>query len=270
MTRAAGAGPGVATAGAATPAVKSASGGEKAGDGVLFDYLDHSHRPLTSLAFVLPMLLFYEFATGLWGHYPVERAPAPIVAFTLMQEFFRWFGATGRYLPALAVVGILLASHVAQKDGWRVRISHLSGMAIESLLLSIPLIAFGSLLGYLAPHRLLAGLQEETSRNLVAICFGAGVYEELVFRLILMSALSLLVKDLFGVGHKRSCLLIVLAAGILFSAYHYLGQERFNLHTFLFRTVAGVYFGALFVFRGFGVTAGCHTAYDLLYAFRLL
>src|SRR5262245_2242695 len=77
---------------------------EHADAGVVLEYLDASQRPWAGLLFVLPMLLCYELATGLWGHYPVERAPAPIVAFSLMQQFFGWFGATGRYLPALAIV----------------------------------------------------------------------------------------------------------------------------------------------------------------------
>ena len=267
MTRAASAAPAAAVAPGVTKPVASVDEGS---EGVVLEYLDQSHRPLPSLVFVLPMLLFYEFATGLWGHYPVERAPDPIVAFTLMQQFFGWFGATGRYLPALAVPGILLVSHLARKDGWRVRIPHLFGMAIECVALSVPLIALGSLLAYILPNRLMAGLWQESSHNLVAICFGAGIYEELVFRLILMAALSLIIKDIFGVGQKRAGLLVVLAAGILFSGYHYLGAEPFRFQTFLFRTLAGVYFGVLFTFRGFGVTAGTHAAYDLLYAFRLL
>ncbi len=240
------------------------------GAGVLLDYLDVSQRPLTSLLFVLPMLLLNELATGLWGHYPVERAPAAIVAFTLMQRFFSWFGATGRYLPALAVPGILIASHVARKDEWRVRFSHLFGMALESVVLSVPLIALGSLTASLFSQHLLAGLTQESSHNLFAICFGAAIYEEMVFRLILIAALSLLIRDMCGIGKKRSALLVVLASGVLFSGYHYLGHETFQMQTFFFRTLAGVYFGILFTFRGFGITAGCHAAYDLLFAFHLL
>jgi hypothetical protein len=238
--------------------------------GILLDYLDASQRPWTSLVFVLPMLVFYELATGLWGHYPVGRAPAPIVAFTLMQQFFGWFGATGRYLPALAVLGILVVSHLVRKDDWRIRFSHLFGMALESSVLSVPLIALGSLTAYLLSQQLLAGLAQESTHNLIAICLGAAVYEELVFRLILMAALSLLIKDLGGIGKKRAALLVVLASGILFSGYHYLGHETFRVQTFLFRSLAGIYFGILFTFRGFGVTAGCHAAYDLLFAFHLL
>ena len=91
-----------------------------------------------------------------------------------------------------------------------------------------------------------------------------------MFRLILMAALSLLIKDICGIGKKSAALLVVVSSGILFSGYHYLGHEPFRIQTFLFRSLAGIYFGILFSFRGFGITAGCHGIYDLLFAFRLL
>ena len=57
---------------------------------------------------------------------------------------------------------------------------------------------------------------------------------------------------------------IVLVPAILFSLYHYLGPEHFSLQSFVFRTLAGVYFGIVFLCRGFGITAGAHSAYDIL------
>jgi hypothetical protein len=33
---------------------------------------------------------------------------------------------------------------------------------------------------------------------------------------------------------------------------------------FGFRTVAGIYFAALFAIRGFGITAGVHAFYDII------
>jgi membrane protease YdiL (CAAX protease family) len=56
---------------------------------------------------------------------------------------------------------------------------------------------------------------------------------------------------------------MVVSSSLLFSLYHYLGHEQFDLRTFAFRTAAGAYFGAVFIFRGFGITAGTHAAYDI-------
>jgi len=69
-----------------------------------------------------------------------------------------------------------------------------------------------------------------------------------------------------GLPKSVTSLLMVLISAVLFSLYHYLGDEPFLWQTFAFRTVAGIYFGILFLCRGFGITAGSHVAYDVLLA----
>ena len=242
-------------------------------------YLEHSSSPLVSLAFVLPLILIYEMGThGPWagddGVVTAGARPTPpqhVIAFTLLQQFFAMFGATGRSLPALAVVGVLLAWHIARQDRWRVRWSTLGGMAVEGSLLSIPLLALSVVLAQLMRMAPLAAASHPalgTSRippdDLLILCLGAGIYEELVFRLILLTVLTLLVKDLLQFPAWPATLLVVLLSAVMFSGYHYLGPEAFRWRTFAFRTLAGVYFGVLFLTRGFGVTAATHAAYDIL------
>ena len=241
-------------------------------------YLEHSSSPLVSLAFVLPLILIYELGThGPWGGGQgggaTGNAPPPqhVIAFTLLQQFFGLFGATGRSLPALAVVGILLAWHVARQDRWRVRWPTLGGMAIEGSLLSLPLLALSVLVAQLlrvvplaaAGHPAL-GVARMPPDDLLILCLGAGIYEELVFRLILLTVLTLFVKDLLQFPRVAATLFVVLLASLMFSGYHYLGPEAFHWRTFAFRTLAGIYFGALFLTRGFCVTAATHAAYDIL------
>jgi membrane protease YdiL (CAAX protease family) len=93
---------------------------------------------------------------------------------------------------------------------------------------------------------------------------GAGIYEELVFRLMAFTLLSLLFVDLLGMKRFWAYLLMVLTSSLAFSLYHYWGNEPFVMRTFAFRTFAGVFFGAVFAFRGFGVSAGTHASYDIL------
>ena len=104
----------------------------------------------------------------------------------------------------------------------------------------------------------------------MVLCLGAGIYEELVFRLIILTVLSLVIKDLLLFPARMTGMTVVLLSAVMFSAYHYLGSEAFHWHavaswrTFAFRTLAGIYFGVLFLTRGFGVTAATHAAYDIL------
>lgn len=228
-------------------------------------YLDRSYSPLTSLIFVAPMVLFYELSLGWGGGSAGAEAPPSLVAFSLLRKFFNFFGATGQLLPSGTLIGLLLTWHLLRTERWRFRLTDLAGMVVESVLLAVPLVALGTLLSYLLPRIMLAGVSGLTTPQTAALCVGAGLYEELIFRLMILTFVSLLAGE-----RKRSGVLAVLVSAVLFSAYHYLGAEPFHPRTFTFRTLAGIYFGALFLFRGFGVTAGSHAAYDLVVVFGLL
>jgi hypothetical protein len=92
-----------------------------------------------------------------------------------------------------------------------------------------------------------------------------------VFRLIAFTLLHLLLVDLLNLPKIWAGALTVLAASILFSLYHYLGHESPNWYNFAFRVFAGVYFGLVFLFRGFGITACSHASYDVcVVALKLL
>jgi hypothetical protein len=98
---------------------------------------------------------------------------------------------------------------------------------------------------------------------------GAGIYEELLFRFILISLLILIFEKLAGGKRTVYAILAVAMAAILFSGFHYLGgREAFTFESFIFRFYAGTILGALFVVRGIGVTSYTHAIYNLLLIFR--
>jgi hypothetical protein len=261
MTRAV-ASRGARSAGSAAP--RSSGGGRpRSSAGPVLRYFQRAELPLTSLVFLLPLIVLYEIGTHL------VVAPSPrgteqrIVAFNLLQQFFALFGASGRYMPALAVTVILLAWHLARKDSWQVDLTTVMGMGFESFVLAVPLIIMG-----FAAARYLAMLAArgpgEHTQAMLVLSVGAGIYEELVFRLAAFTLLNLLLLDVLGMRRFWAHLLIVAVSSLLFASYHYLGDEPFQWRTFAFRTLAGAYFGLIFALRGFGITAGTHAAYDLL------
>lgn len=242
-----------------------AAGGEAGlSDGRSRSYWRESESPLASLLFLLPLIVIYEFGTRYFTTAGQHGREQQIIAFTMMQRLFRLFGANAQHLPALAVVVILLAWHIARKDSWQLNFYTLVGMAIESVALALPLLALGRILTRYFPLAATHGFRH----NLIIMSVGAGVYEELVFRLMLFSLLSLLLKDAVRLGAFATHLGVVVGSGLLFAAYHYLSPaEHFVLRTFVFRSAAGAYFGLLFLLRGFGITAASHAAYDILILF---
>lgn len=110
--------------------------------------------------------------------------------------------------------------------------------------------------------------------SIIVTGIGAGIYEELIFRLVLICLLMMLFQDIIGLSRQDALIFSVLISAVLFSLHHHVhftgGRfsvgEPFAVKRFIFRTLAGIYFAVLFAFRGFGITAGTHAFYDVMVA----
>jgi membrane protease YdiL (CAAX protease family) len=93
---------------------------------------------------------------------------------------------------------------------------------------------------------------------------GAGVYEEMLFRMLLLPPVGFCAARL-GIERGIGVVLAVAVSSVIFAAAHYLGPhgETFNGFSFWFRFTAGAVFAVLFVYRGFGIAAGTHALYDV-------
>lgn len=105
----------------------------------------------------------------------------------------------------------------------------------------------------------------------LALSVGAGVYEELVFRVLLVGGLYLLVRRLFK-WSPAAYLFAAVVGAALFSFVHYLGPfgDAFALASFAFRFFFGLALNGLFLWRGFGVAAWTHALYDVMVVTQLL
>ena len=222
-------------------------------------YFQQSQAPLTCLLFLTPLLCLHEIGSR-W----MAADPERLLAFHHVKLFLHLFGAGGRYLPSLAVATILISSHIARKDDWTLDISTAGFMILESIALSLPLFALDALSSHYIPLAATPLNGRPRWAPLFIMCVGAGIYEELIFRLVFFTMLNILLVDVLRLPKKRAILAIVLAGAVLFSLYHYWWGEAFAWRSFAFRTAAGIYFGLIFICRGFGITAGTHAAYDLL------
>ena len=227
-------------------------------------YLKQSQLPLASLVFLLPFLILYEVGTRQFAFDPVHHTEQRIIAFNLMLQFFQMLGATARYMPPLAVVFLLLSCHVCRNDAWQVKASTLLGMLVESFAWALPLLALGTAMEHWVSHFLPLMPMRGDGRALFVLSIGAGIYEELVFRLVALAILHTLLIDFIRLPKVWGYLGMVLISSFAFAFYHYLGAESFSWRSLAFRTAAGAYFAGLFLLRGFGVTAAAHSSYDLL------
>jgi len=100
----------------------------------------------------------------------------------------------------------------------------------------------------------------------VMLALGAGVYEELVFRVLLVSLIAVIARRVFRWRPVVAAIVAVVCSGFIFASFHYLGPygDPLRLDSFMFRFIGGLAFSALYVTRGFGITAWTHALYDLL------
>lgn len=98
----------------------------------------------------------------------------------------------------------------------------------------------------------------------ILISIGAGVHEELVFRLILLSALVWLGAKALGIKRGFAVAIAFLASSLLFSAaHHVIGGEPWRVGVFTYRVLCGLIFATLFWVRGFAVAVYTHALYDI-------
>jgi len=235
-------------------------------------YWKLTRAPRYSLTFAFPLLLAYEALAvllsgdGLTG----VRNGADV----LLKSLFVTFGGRAGLITfgvLLVGAGVVLVWRDVRRSGLpRGRV--LAGMAGESVVYAL---AFGSVASMLT-GLLLGGLPGlslvQFSRfdlpTQLMISLGAGLYEELLFRVLLVSGLAVGARAVLGWSSGAAAVFAVVGGALVFSWFHYIGPygDPFTLGSFTFRAIAGVLFSGLYLLRGFGVTAWTHALYDIFLA----
>lgn len=245
------------------------------GPSVWSEYLRQSSRPLASLALVAPMLVAYEAGVLVLGPQAVRNG-----ADIWLRQLLHLSGFTQYFLLPTLTVGLLLAWHHVTRDRWQVSAAVVYMMFAECAVLGLVLLGLGRLQGLVAqaiiePQAGAASFAQMAAAGAAAPAIGrlvgylgAGVYEEMLFRLLLLPPVSGCVRRLGARRGLRVTAAIVLTS-LLFSAAHYVGPhgDAFDAFSFGFRLTAGALFAVLFVYRGFGIAAGTHALYDVFVSF---
>jgi len=245
-------------------------------------YWQEARRPLVALLFLLPLLAWYEIGVMSLG---AETPAARNGADCWMRSWLMYMGLAHHWVLPVLVVGALLSWHLSRSDRWRCSLETLGGMFAESLLFAVLLILLGQILSISFRSY---GLETASIPALAtggvgqrAVSFiGAGIYEEVLFRLAAIPVGFYLFRAML-IPRAPSAILSVCVTSTLFALAHYLGSDTgFAPSTivdaawsvaddpaawygFTFRLTAGLCFSALFLLRGFGITVGAHAIYDI-------
>jgi hypothetical protein len=233
-----------------------------------------SRAPRYSYAFALPLLVIYELLAALLpaGETHGVRNGADVI---LKSVFYAVFGPWGPLAFGALLVGLFLwgALRDARANREPLRASFFGWMAAESTVLAL---LFGVVVGLITARLLgtlhalsLSPLEQLDAPTRLMVSLGAGLYEELLFRVILVSGLAVFGRSVWGLAPRAAGVFAVLVGATIFSAFHYVGAygDVFTVQSFVFRLIAGIFFSALYLLRGFGIDAWTHALYDVFLIF---
>lgn len=239
------------------------------------------------------MIVVYEGGTLLYGqrYYLIAEGgmtwTRPVIqhvtARLWLLSFFEWFGVTGFLVPGLVVVTVLVGWHLVRRDPWQLDLRLYLLMGVESFLLALPLLMFMATLGPIRLARVegavcvwkatmwpvAAGAAFPALEGLswpaqLMFALGAGIYEELLFRLIAIAVLHFVLVDWLAVPDFWGSVIAVVVSSVAFAMYHFVGPLDFSWGLLGVYSIAGLYLACVYVLRGIGVVAGAHAIYDML------
>lgn len=233
-------------------------------------YWRQSRAHRYSLLFALPLLVAYETMAAILG-YGEPQAIRNGADVLIKSVFIALLGAPGPLVfgALLITASVWLVVRDMRAHGTRLSARVFVAMTAESIALAL---LFGVVVSAVTSQLLapFAAIVQTPMEDLgfgtqLMVSLGAGLYEELLFRVLLVGAIAAVATKLLGWHPTTGAVVAVGVGALVFSAFHYIGPfgERLEAGSFTFRLIAGIFFSTLFVTRGFGITAWTHALYDV-------
>jgi Type II CAAX prenyl endopeptidase Rce1-like len=231
-------------------------------------YFQLSRSPYYGLVFAIPLLMAYEGFALFLNHsdlYGIRNS-----ADVFLKLFLAYIGIHGFFgFGAAMIVALILVRLVGgQPRLGAIHVGVLVWMLAESLVYSL---VFGAIVSAMT-HLLLAQPFPLSRSAQILVSLGAGIYEEFVFRVLLLAGLVFVLHRLLRLQQHVAYGVAAVLGAVLFSAFHYLGPfgDPLQLPSFVFRFMAGLLLTGLYLGRGFGITAYTHSLYDLWITFGVI
>lgn len=220
---------------------------------------------------VLPLVVLYEamILAVNQGRIGQVRVGAEV----WIKNLLALVGGTGFLVLGLVLIGVGIAIFFYERhQDIPIRLRYFAWMVGESAAYAL-VIAFvvSALVGLLVMAVPVDAAAVGGLWTQLALSIGAGVYEELVFRVLLVGGLYVLIRRIATEGLGAYLGAAVLGAAV-FSGVHYLGPfgDALTAASFAFRFFFGLALNGVFLWRGFGVAAWTHALYDVMLVVGLL
>ncbi len=229
-------------------------------------YFSNTHTLLYSFLYSLPLFLIYEGLIII--SQPNADQLVRISVDVWMKSIFTLLGVNAVSFTLLVVLILGIVILYREKERLKdLNFKYFPVLIIESIIYAIVFAYISSFLTNLLLNMSTTDpIDQLTYLQKLALSLGAGLYEELFFRVFLVSFFIFIFNKLFKNKKWASVTAAVVLSAFLFSAIHYAGSmgDFFTLNSFLFRFIFGMILNGIYVARGFGVAAWTHALYDVL------
>jgi len=226
-------------------------------------YFQYSKNILSSLLFIFPLIILYEFI----AFFKFNNADIIIrnTADTIIRDFIRLFSDNVFIIQSVIILFFLISFYIysnKNKNSHKFNIKYFSFMYIEGFLYGLLLVYI--LNGFNVFERL-DTFQYNDYIISFYLCLGAGIWEEILFRLIIFNLIMYIISY-FSKNNFLSLLLSIFISSIIFSLFHYIGtfSDTFTMYSFIIRFAGGVYLALIYYYRGLGIAMFSHFIYDFL------
>ena len=237
-------------------------------------YFRQTETVSVSMMFILPILVIYEI--GLFMLNPPYQNGIGAIFKILIRTMGKRFDTSSIIVINSIIILILIIAYFRSKKTGGIRALYFFTMLIESTAYAIVLAMFAYMFVNISKfaHEYLnlsmfiakeSAIYEKLTHVIYAV--GAGLYEEIFFRLGLLNLLIFIFARKFSKTKVSFSALFsaLLISSILFAFAHVIGDSTaLSWKPMLFRTISGLFFGIVFILRGLSVAVYMHIIYDLI------
>lgn len=241
------------------------------------DYLVATRTPFYGVVLTVPLLLLYEFFI-IFFRYDQDNY-ARNAADVWIKYVIQFFGAHGTFAFGMIILLLVVFGFISMvRTKQDIRLNYIVYLIFESSAYAWMLAFIASWLTSVVLVHL--WIDKQTQFNLV-LALGAGVYEELIFRVIGYGLVPFIVLAIFRLPDvlKRGSsdfiksvnrhigieikLFAAVFSSILFAWLHNIDTFSLTDYTTLFRFFMGMLFCLLYEIRGIAVVVWTHSLYDI-------
>ena len=228
------------------------------------NYFDYSRDITVGVLFIFPFLVMYEVL--FFFHFQFQDIYIRNTADFVIRNSFNFLGFFSQFIIPffLFFLGLFIYFFKIKKNKkFKIIRSYMFLMIFEGLLYGLLLSLIFNDINYFQFN---TNIHQSNFLLNTYLSIGAGIWEETLFRLLLLNFFIFVLFKIFSDSSYFNILLAMFFSSIIFSLFHYIGAdaEQFNWYIFYIRFLAGILLSLIYYYRGYGVVSVTHIIYDFI------